>query len=309
MNAFRVLSMPDIFLDHFVFAGSLDHFVAELVRLRASGGRFGLEQEISLGGNAFNFGVHMARLGCTTVFVGSTANYALGLVKESVNGLDFSTEYISVTAAPPLTVALEFVEKGYNLNYNINSPGILANFGSENFPKSLFRSQFDLIGFFNWTNNTKGTQLAEAVLPSFRCPKLLDTPDPLNAKRRAAELKRVLDLVDIVCCNEVEACSMSALLGKKTSDPQEAALNLASLGLTVGLHAIGFVAEIRGSRVVKRAWKSVRMKRVTGAGDAWTAAYAMSYLRNDAPDVRLKFANEYARNYLAARLVTHGGQA
>jgi len=290
--------MPDIFLDHFVFAGSLDRLIAKLIRLRTSGGRLVLDQEVTLGGNAFNFGLHAARLGCSVTLVASTAKYVFELVRQSVRGLDYNTDHLAVTSTPPLTIALEFIDKGRNLNYNINSPGALANFGAGNFPKDLLESHFDLIGFFNWTNNLLGTQLAESVLPSFNCIKLFDTPDPLVVGRRAPELRRVLDLVDIVCCNEVEACSMSTILGKRTTDPLEASLNLASQGLLVGLHAKGFTAEVNGSRVTKRAWKKAKVLRVTGAGDAWTAAFALSYLDGVTPELRLKFANWYARTYL-----------
>jgi sugar/nucleoside kinase (ribokinase family) len=293
----KCLVLPDVFLDHFVYIDDFERFFKEL------SGRVRVAQELRLGGNAFNFGYHMAKLGGSVTFVTKTSRFLCELVRESVKGLEFDTNFVATNGEASLTIAIETRVNGKHTNFNLNHLGSLERFGPLDFPKSLLNEKFDLVGVFNWTSNELGTELASFVYQSYDAKKILDLVDPQIKKQKVGELLKVAQLVDVVCGNENEVCFVSSACGwSGQGDALDAAMYLARQGFTVALHTHEYSAEVKSSGVTKVDVQKVTPKRLTGAGDAWCAAYSYSLFQEMSAQERLSFANDYAKRYVLSQI-------
>lgn len=294
--------MPDIFLDHFLLAGSPGGFFDSLKRTAASGSRFRVEQRIALGGNAYLFGLYAARLGCSVTFVSRTSGLLLEMAKTETAGLDFSTRFVSTVDDPSLTVALEFSDRRKSSTVNINHPGTLARFGKEDLPSALHGRKFDVLSVFNLTNNSLGTELAQHLFHSCSGMRLIDLPDPASDFSDWAGLRKVVELSDVISCNPAEARHAAHSLGIASgSSVREAAQSLSQLGPTVGVHSGGICIEASAQGTVTWKVRELRMPSTTGAGDIWTAAYILSILQGKGPEERLRLASSYATKVLQQR--------
>ncbi|PSO05594.1 hypothetical protein B9Q12_00120 [Candidatus Marsarchaeota G2 archaeon ECH_B_SAG-G06] len=293
----RCLVLPDVFLDHFVYIDSFERFLNEL------SGRVRVKQELKLGGNAFNFGYHIARLGGSVTFVAKTSRFLYELIRESVKGLEFDTSFVSTDGEASLTIAIETKVNEKPANFNLNHLGSLEHFGLADFPKTLLNEKFDLVGVFNWTSNELGTELASFVYQSYNATKILDLVDPQIKKEKMSELYKIAQLVDLLFGNENEVRFVASAWGwNGRGDALDAALYLARQGFTIALHTHEYSAEVRNSSVTKVEVKKVTPKRLTGAGDAWCAAYCYSLFHGDDAQQRLSFANEYAKLYVLCQV-------
>jgi len=202
---------------------------------------------------------------------------------------------------PSLTIAIEAQTGGSPINYNLNYPGSLLYFNKHDVPKEVFDQRFDLVGVFNWANSEYGSELAKEVFRSFDCVKLFDLATPQLRQDRIHELKEIINYVHIVSGNEAEIVYLSQTLGYTTSnDPIYCADKLAKCGVTIAMHSKTYSLEASADAdtVTVEEVEPVVAKRVTGAGDAWTAAYSYAYLAGFQPKERLLFANKYASDYV-----------
>jgi sugar/nucleoside kinase (ribokinase family) len=296
---FRCLALPDVFLDHYVFVDEMGDFIGKLNSASKSGDRLRFQQSLKLGGNAFNFAYHLARIGCASTLVTKTSETVFQEILGAVHGLDFCTDYVAVGYEPSLTIAIEAKADGVPINCNLNHPGYLAHFSKKDVPDRVFNKRFDLVGVFNWANNEQGSELAREVFRSFDCVKLFDLATPQLREDKIYELEEILRYADIVSGNEAEIVYLSQALGCTENDnPADCATQLSKKGVTIALHSKTYSLEVSNSTVTVEKIEPVVAKKETGAGDAWTAAYSYAYLAGFRSKERLLFANKYASEYV-----------
>ena len=212
-RSYSVLSTPDIFLDHYLLAGSTTTFFDSLKRTAAAGSRMRAKQRLRLGGNAYLFGLYAAKQGCSVTLVSRTGQLMLEMAKRETAGLALSTRYVRTIDDPPLTVALEFSDGKKSSTMNINHLGALAKFGRADFPSALSGRKFDVLSVFNFTNNSLGTELAEHVYSSCRGMRLMDLPDPASDFSDWTGLRKVVEMSDVISCNPAEVKHAARSLG------------------------------------------------------------------------------------------------
>ncbi len=299
---FSVLAMPDIFLDHSLQAGEPDKFVQSLRWTAPRGTRMRATQWLNLGGNAYNFGLHMARLGCAVTMVSATSTTVLEMVRRETRGLRFSTDFVETDNDPSLTVALEFRDSRGSRALNINHPGSLNGFGPDRFPTKLERRKYDLVSVFNFTNNMLGPQLASHVFSRMKGLKLMDLPDAASGFSDREGLKSAIELCDVISATPEEVVSAAKLLKlSRTSGVRSAAVALSSMGPRMGIHSASDSIEVCEGKAVVHRSKPMPLPSTTGAGDCWTAAFALSLLRGEKPSARLEFSSGYATEMLLKR--------
>lgn len=301
-HSFRILAMPDLFLDHFVLAGDADVFVRTLKNTISRGTRMKSQQKIGLGGNAYNFAAGIASLGCQVTFFTRTSSQLLEMLKQETKGLGISTRYVQTGCEPSLTVALEFSGRTGSGSVNINHPGSLQCIGREDVPPGLLSKRFDMISVFNFSNNRRGPELARHVFSSMKGIKLMDLPDPSSDFDDADSLKDAIELSDVVSCSAAEAVHASSLLGLNSGKGVMASASaLSKLGPVVGVHSETLCIQASSGRCTSLKIRPVKLRSTTGAGDIWTAAYAYSILRSYSAHDRLSFASRHATAVLKKR--------
>lgn len=301
-RSYTVLTMPDIFLDHSMQAGNPAKFVESLRSIVPVGTRMHLPQWLNVGGNSYNFGVQMARLGCAVTMVSTTSAVILDMVRRETRGLRFSTEFVETCSNPSLTLALEFRDSRGSRSVNINHPGSLEGFGPDRLPGRLERRVYDLVSVFNLTNNKLGAKLASHVFSSMKGLKLTDLPDSASGFSDAEGLRETIELCDAISATPEEVVSAAKLLKKGiTGGVKRAAIALSSMGPRIGMHSASHSVEVFEGKVVTHRSRSLPLPSTTGAGDFWTAAYALSLLRGEKPSARLEFSSRYATEVLLRR--------
>lgn len=293
----RCLALPDVFLDHLVFADDLYSFTRS-VEGPGGVGRLQLRQELRLGGNAFNFGYHFSRLGGRTTLVSRTSSLILEMLRESVSGLEFDLRYVEEGFEPSLTVALEFEGKGSPRTLNINHPGSLAAYGPEFFPHELVGSRFDYVGLFNWTNNRRGSELFGYVCDAVEGVKLFDLASP-QLRSDFPTVKSFVNRVDMVSGNESEIGYFARALGYTSADdPLRGAEEVSKTGIRVAMHGDTRSVECVGGESSSADVHRVPAKASTGCGDAWTAAYVYGLSSGLSGEKLLGYANKYVASTL-----------
>lgn len=301
-RSYSILSMPDVFLDHYLLAGRSKVFFDTLKRTAAAGSRMRADQRIQLGGNAYLFGLHAAKLGCAVTLVSRASPMMLEMVRKETAGLDFSTRYVRTADDPSLTVALEFSDGKKSSTMNLNHPGALAEFGKADFPSALSRHRFDVLSVFNFTNNSLGTELAEHVYSTCRGLRLMDLPDSASSFSDWSGLRRVVEMSEVISCSPSEVRHAARHLGLGSgSSARVSAQAIARLGPVVGVHSGSVCVEASAQGVVTTKLKELSIPSTTGAGDIWTAAYILSILRGEKPEKRLRTASAYATRMIRQR--------
>jgi len=295
----RILAMPDIFIDHFLYAGEIDNFLRDLKSTLNSGARFGRKQEIRLGGNAYNFAMASAMLGSRVVLASRTSQIALDMARRSSADLPLSLKYVSSDYEPSLTVAIEGDYRGKHANLNINSPGGLLNFDFSSLPSTLLSQRFDAVCVFNLNNNMCGADLAISAFSHFRSLRLLDLPDPSSAYPSIRKLRRAIALADIVTGNEREIIAAARRLSLTDSQAlADCGKALATIVSTVAVHTGQKCYEFNPEDYVAVPVRRKRIRSSTGAGDAWTAGYLHGLMNRLDASARLELANRTALSYI-----------
>ncbi|MEM3857008.1 MAG: PfkB family carbohydrate kinase [Thermoprotei archaeon] len=298
------LALPDVFVDHLLYFESFRELEGLLTRSMRSG-RARCKQDIRLGGNAFNFGYHFSKLGGQSYLFANTSKAVFNMISDAVKGLAFSTKYVKTGFEPALTVALE-PSNTREPNININHPGSLEDIGPEHFPGELCGSNFDLIGLFNWANTRRAAELFSYVLENVGGTSMLDLASPQLLGDRLAEVKRFLNRVHLLVANESEIVYLGVKLGYTArEEPEITAEEISKTGLTVAVHSSEGSMEARKGDCIFVKTRRVKPLFRTGAGDAWTAAYAYALLNGFETRKRLGYANRYATNYVVGKDFGH----
>ncbi len=314
--------MPDFFLDHFLYYPKTLHQFFEdfsAVFNRGGGEVSGYVQRIAVGGNTVNTSAALASLGVRVTAIVKTSPLGLRVLEELLGpkGVDLSMIHTDGELSLALNIEVERV------NVMFGDPKGL-DFSFENLePRELYAVQHaDFVGVFNWLYNRSGTDLAEKV---FRYVKtkgvgktVLDISDPQPRLQDLPDLiDRVLkpSLVDILCLNENEAyllaCQLDESLKSSIHMGSEYAALMAkkiseNIQSRVDLHTASYSISAKDGEVIAYAPSfSVGIKRVTGAGDAWTAGNIVGEALGLDDEHRLYLANAVAALYLSGSEARH----
>lgn len=314
--SFRVVAMPDFFLDYVLaFPGNLNEMAGAMVDVarRGGGNLLGWKHLVGRGGNASNFSAQLSSLGVNVVPVIETDDFGRAVLAQFLRDVDLS--HVTTTGSLSRTLAFEAEHTGRRVNIMASDPGSLSSFGPEKLvekDKQLIR-EADFVCVFNWNQNLKGTELAEEV---FRIAKNegagLTFFDPGDPTSRAGDIPRLSEqvlskgLVDVLSVNENELTQLASAVSEKTDGFEgeeknslfQAASVFSMLGSRVDLHTLSFSATfIDGQRERVLCSRATPVK-VTGAGDAWNAGDIFAQGMGLGHRERLTFANATAAAYL-----------
>lgn len=313
---FRVVAMPDFFLDYLlVFPGDLGQMAGAMVDVarRGGGNLLGWKHMVGRGGNASNFSAQLSKLGVSVVPVIETDDFGMMALAQFVKEVDLS--HVTSTGSLSRTLAFEAEHSGRRVNIMASDPGSLSSFGPEKLAKEdreLIR-EADFVCVFNWNQNLKGTELVGEVFQiaknEGRGVTFFDPGDPTS---RAGEIPRLSEqvlskgLVDVLSVNENELTQLASAVGEagggfegEEENPLfQAASVFSMLGSRVDLHTPSFSATfVDGQRERVLCAKATPVK-VTGAGDAWNAGDIFAQGIGLGHKDRLVFANATAAAYM-----------
>lgn len=318
LPSLHIVVMPDFFLDHFLYyPRSSSEFIEEFMTVfRRGGGEIaGYLQRLAVGGNAVNISAALASLGARVSAIVKTNQLGLKILEHMLapSGVDLTHVHADAELSLALNIEVERVNvmfgdpKGLDLDFQDLTPRDL----------SVLRTA-DFVCVFNWLYNKSGTELAKGV---FRFVKdhgkgktFLDISDPapkLSALPSLIQNVLKAGLVDILGLNANEAYllasqidpSIEALSGKTSIDElglASARILSESIASRIDLHTPSYAFSIKQGHEL--AWVpgfDVTVRRVTGAGDAWTAGNLIGEALGLADEMRLCLAHAVAAYYIS----------
>lgn len=328
-HEFKVVVMPDFFIDRFVtYHGSAKQLYEAIVKVaaRRGGSIHGIKQMELRGGNAANTAAALAALGVKVYPIITTSLMGFQLLQYYLGPFGVDLFHVKLDGEAALTTAFELAHDKERVNIMMGDLGSLPNFG----PKDLAEKDFELLQeadyvcVFNWASTRRwGTELAEKV---FRYVKeegkgktYYDSGDPTpNSKNIQKLLRKVIKtrLVDILSINENEAFQYASRLDRRVKHlksklnhyemAKECARALAKhLSARVDLHTTAFAGSFtRENEVVLPAF-SVSGLRSTGAGDSWNAGNIYGDSLKIPDSCRLTLANAVASYYVSSPTAEH----
>jgi sugar/nucleoside kinase (ribokinase family) len=332
---FRVVAMPDFFLDYVLaFPGKLDQMAGAMIDVagRGGGNLLGWKHLVGRGGNASNVSAQLSKLGVAVVPVIETDEFGRMALAQFLKNVDLS--HVTTTGSLSRTLALEAEHSGRRVNIMASDPGSLSSFGPEKLAekdKELIR-EADFVCVFNWNQNLKGTELAEDVFQTAknegRGVTFFDPGDPSSRTREIPRLnEQVLSngLVDILSVNENELTQLASAVGEagtgfegEEQNPLfQAASVFSMLGSRVDLHTPHFSATFVDGQRERVLCSITTPLKVTGAGDAWNAGDIFAQGMRLGHKERLVFANATAAAYMSkpdlepcslAEILSHVGE-
>lgn len=300
----RVAVLPDLFADVLVPLPAWEDARGEIDAVaRRGGGNLPVDGiELTLGGNAANLAVALARLGARVDLLAETDDVGRMLLERAAGDAEVGTEGLRVGSRRSTTASLECDDA----NVMLSDPGPLVDFGPDRLRERDWRllEAADAVALVNWAQNERGTDLLEAIaervgdLDAF---VYLDTGDPRHRLADPTELAQapsVWDGVDAWGLNENE---LYAFASDGAGDPLDAARDLsARLDVRLDLHTRRWAATTRGHEPVRVEAPATPARRLTGAGDAFNAGNLAGYLL-DLPDrERLALAHRVAEAYVTS---------
>jgi ribokinase len=318
----QVVVLPDFFLDRFInLKLSLSQFsrLAAGVAKRKGGSIDGIAQTEMRGGNAINVASALASLGVKVAPIVCTNEHGFQQLNYFLKKLPVDTSHVKIRDKASITTALEFQDKKVKTNVMLRDLGSLEDFGPADLDDKDYRmiEDADFLCVFNWAGTLRfGTALAEAVFSvakkNGRGKTYYDTADPTPNSRLVSELiGKVLksNQVDIFSVNENEAVTYAKYLDESFGDQKEhefavlameaARILKKHLSSRIDLHTSLFSATLRSkTEVVVPAFK-IKIKRATGAGDAWTAGNILGDHNGLSDECRLMLANAVSACYLS----------
>jgi sugar/nucleoside kinase (ribokinase family) len=326
---FKVVVMPDFFIDRFVtYPGEVDTFSEALTEVakRQGGNIHGIKQIELRGGNAANTAAALATLGAEVHPIITTSPFGLHLLKFYLEPLGIDLSNVRINGEASLTMAFELKYHGKNVNIMMGDLGSLPNFGSGSLTDNDFQllRKADYVCVFNWAATSRlGTELAEKVFQYVKekgkGKTYYDTGDPTpNNKNMFKLAQKVLSkkLVDIFGVNENEAYIYASYfsqkikrLHKKSKNDElakECARVLAKqLSSRVDLHTVLFAGSFAEDKEVIVPSFNVSCLRSTGAGDAWNAGNIFGDAFGLPDSRRLTLANAVAAYYVSSPAAEH----
>ena len=288
----RVVLLHDFYLDHYVRLPEFDESIARIrdVHSRGGGNYVGVEQSLSQGGSATNTCRALCSLDVDCSLITKTSELGYSLLRHFLNGADLS--HVKKDGELGLTAALEF---GGRSNVMINYPGSNTDFGFDDLEEEDLRliESSEMLAIFNWAHNRKGTELIRRLLDlasDHRIKTFLDTNDPSSRK----DIQDLRELVKhpglkILGLNENELRFISG------RDSVKEGVEALEPFCRIDLHTKDF-SYSAGRRI---SCYRVNVKKLTGAGDHWSAADIYAELMGYDTEKRLKFANAFAALYVS----------
>ncbi|HKZ93783.1 MAG TPA: carbohydrate kinase family protein [Candidatus Bathyarchaeia archaeon] len=326
---FKVVVMPDFFIDRFVtYQGSSEEFssaVAEVAE-RRGGNIHGIKQMELRGGNAANTAAGLASLGAKVYPIITTDTFGFHLLKFYLRALGADLSYIKDDGEVGLTTAIEITHEKERVNIMMGDLGSLPDFGPKNLAERDFKllREADYVAVFNWAATRKwGTELAQIVFryvkEKGKAKTYFDSGDPTPNKENIPRLLRnVLQarLSDVLSVNENEAFQYASHLDKRVRrlrrklDHHEMAKECArilskNLTIRVDLHTTAFSGSfVKDNEVMVPAFP-VKGLRSTGAGDSWNAGNIYGDVLKLPDSCRLTLANAVAAYYVSSPKAEH----
>ncbi len=288
----RVVLLHDFYLDHYVRLPDFEESMEKIreIHTRGGGNYLGIEQSLSHGGSATNTCRALGALGMDCSLIAKTSELGYELLGYFLEGVDLS--YVKRNGELGLTTALEF---GGESNVMINHPGSNRDFGFDDLEDEDLRliEDSDMLAIFNWSHNSKGTELIRGLLDlalEHEIKTFLDTNDP-SPRKDMDELRALVKHpgLKILGLNENE---LKLISGKDDIDEGIKALERFC---RVDLHTKDF-SYSRGKKVSSYR---VEVNRLTGAGDHWSAGDIYAELMGYDTEKRLRFANAFAALYVS----------
>ncbi len=308
---FTVVAMPDFYLDYLLsHPGTIEEMTSALTGVAARGGGniLGWKHQVGRGGNSSNLVAQLATLGVRTIPIIETDPLGRAILAHSLPTVDLS--HVKTTGALSSTLSLETEYSGRRANIMLSNPGSHSSFGPEKLSdadkKAIQEAQFVCV--LNWSQNQKGTDLAEEV---FKIAKegggvtFFDPGDPTPRARDISELnERVLTrgLVDVLSVNENELLQLALPLREGEAEGEnplfEAAGVFSMLAVRVDLHTPRFSASFIDGQRERVSCVQFQPAKVTGGGDMWNAGDIFAQGTGLDHRERLSFANATAAAYL-----------
>jgi ribokinase len=219
------------------------------------------------GGKGANQAVAAARLGAEVSMVGRVGHDAFGReLSRSLRDVDISTRWVQ-GADRPTGAALIFVD-ALGENSIAVAPGANMDLLPEDVPRRAIEAAEVVVAQLE-------VPLA-AIEEAFRLARLASVRTVLNAAPAARVPGSLLDLADVLICNEVE---LGQLIGKAVATGDEAAgaqrvRRFAEQIVVVTLGSRGAIGVV-GSEVVTAPAFAVEVVDTTGAGDAFVAGFVV----------------------------------
>ena len=298
---FDVAVMHDFYIDRLVFWDSIGD-MADVMKEKAAaggGGIHGVVQEDVRGGNAVNLAQALAKLGLKTLLITHSDRAHESILRQAFDGLDAELR------VKPLPTALTVAFEG-EINVMLGDGRGASEFGPSALEPGDWRALQNsrVVSVVNWAINREGTGLLTSLRERLGTEKTMFF-DPADFRDRAPEfleLLRVLrrkHLVDWLSMNQQEAVAAARMLGIGGADLAEVCTGLAkALGVVFDLHADGASYSSEGTRVTEARVRTVRTRRLTGAGDVWDAGAIYGRIKGMEEKERLRFANCAAKLYL-----------
>ncbi len=316
LDGFRVVVLPDFFIDRIVRLPSLNVFLKEVRAKLSSGGgslhHFG--QVEKQGGNAVNTAYALGRLGVHVNLIAVADKYSECILESAFSTIS-NVEIDTITGKPGYTVALEFPYRGRIVNVMLSDVGDISDSGPDKISRSCWKriSEADLVGVFNWAANSKGSKIAKEVFSKALQKNVITYFAPADLSGRQEEISDMFmtlrGIVKVLSINENEARVIAKALSidplPHDYGPKEIIKSTRTLSdeieTKVDMHTpSGSASSYKGVTDFANVFKA-EQKTCTGAGDVWDAANIMGYLLDLMADTRLHLANTAARLYISSK--------
>jgi len=283
--------LHDFYIDHYVRLPDFEESMEKMkeIHMRGGGNYLGIEQSLSQGGSATNTCRALCSLGIDCSLITKTSELGYALLNHFLKGVDLS--HVKRDGELGLTAALEF---GGSSNVMINHMGSNGDFGFDTLAEEDLKliERSDILAIFNWSHNDKGTELIKGLLDlasEHEIKTFLDTNDP--SARDIEELRELIKHPGLktLGLNENE---LRLISGKDSIDEGVKALERFC---RIDLHTKDF--SYSAGKMV--GCYSVKVNRLTGAGDHWSAADIYAELMGYETEKRLRFANAFAALYVS----------
>ncbi len=311
---FKVVVMPDFYLDYVLsYPGKLEDMTNAFLSVanRGGGNLVGWKHVAGRGGNASNLVAQLSAFGCQSTPIIETDSFGKAILEHFLHDVDLS--HVKTSGKMSRTVSFEAQHQGRRVNIMVSDPGSHADFGPEKLTsedKDVIR-EADFVCLVNWSQNLKGTELAEAVFSLAKNKgKAVTFFDPGDPTVRAGAIdglnQKVLTagLVDVLSVNENELLQLTAHVvddpgGASEENPLFRAASVFSmLAVRVDLHTPEFSATFVDGQRERVPCSKFEPVKVTGAGDMWNAADIFAQGIGLEHRERLVFANATAAAYL-----------
>jgi len=320
----KISVLPDFFIDRIIQISNMNNLI-EIIenKIRVGGGSIrGLNSVDIKGGNAVNMAYCLARLGAKVDLFTVADKIGYSVLNSTFKKFNSQVNLHIKNGKHGLTTIFEFTNPSFSVsNVMLSDVGDNSNFGPESIEsiadilQILYSSS--AVVLTNWASNLRGTDLLKYVFAN--SPNSFHFLDPADISERRFEFVQDLSanskLIDLLSINENEYLQIiSALLvngGTSIPDKKnalsiiptnlcESALFLSNFfNMDICIHTtIGSVLSDGLNTIFVHALSPSKINIVSGAGDAWDAAFLFAHLLKFTNEEKLCFANLFAFLYL-----------